>query len=586
VTFARPEYLGLLAAVPVCAVFLFWAGLRRRALAAFFPHAPRHRALRLVKAISFLAGLACVALGAAGPSVGRVASPAPAPAKLRLVVALDCSRSMLARDLPPDRLGAAKGLVREVLAGLPQVAAGLVGFSGRAWLACPVTDDRPALALFLESLSPADAPLGGTSVPAALEAARLALAGAEAGAILLVTDGEDTLPVRDAAMAAPGGVPVFAVAVGGAVPVAVPLPREAGGGVLRDAAGKPVLVGVDAAGLEKLAQGLGGRFFRLAPDAPNPAGGLVAALGALAPKAAQPAALDVPVDRSALCYAAGLALLLLDVLLVPAGRSVLAAVLLLGLCVPVVRAAHAADTAGEHVTRGIEALAAGDAAAALDAFLAARVWRPQSPEILYDIGTAYYRLGRFDDAARLFARAAASAPSALRARALFNQGNALCRQGDAQGAAQLYQAALASDPADADAKANLDGVRGPDHPCAGEKQDDAGAAGKKPGETPDPAGDGEGRADAPGQAPAPADDGAPQDGKARPEGPALDAAAAQDAGQGPADVPVPGAVGQKAGEKQARTAGKLGDPVLDRVPDLTGLPAPPQYGRPSVEKDW
>lgn len=586
-TFARPEFLALLAAVPVCASFLWLAGTRRRALAAFFPGVSRYGRLRGVKAVLFLAGLALLALGAAGPRAGHVAASVAPPAPLRLMVAVDCSRSMLARDVAPDRLSAAKELVRAVLAKLPHVAAGVVGFSGRAWLACPVTADRPALALFLDALSPAEAPLGGTSVAAALEACRLALAGAGSGAILVLSDGEDTVPVRDAAGSRPGDPPVFTVAVGGATPVAVPLPPEAGGGVLRDGEGGPVLVGVDAAGLARLARDAGGRSFRLAPDAPSPAADIVAALTALSAHAARPAAItDAPADRSELCYAAGLALLVLDLLLVPVGKGLSVALLAVAALGATSAPARAGDPAGKDVSRGIAAFAADDAATALQAFLAARVWRPDSPGILYDIGTAYYRLGRFDEAGRMFARAAAAASPALRARALYNQGNAVCREGDAEGAARLYAASLALVPADADARANLDRVRAGNDACRKAGQD-AGDSGSKSGRTPDAAAGGEGRAEAPGKAPAPVGDDDGSGKRDGPDGAAASADAPPSAGkQGPANVPVAGAVGQKAGEKQAPSAGKVGDPILDRVPDLTGLPTPPLYGRPSVAKDW
>ncbi|EFL52446.1 Ssl1 domain protein [Solidesulfovibrio fructosivorans JJ]] len=586
-TFARPEFLALLVAVPVCASFLWLAGARRRGLAAFFPSVSGHGRLRRVKAILFLAGLALLALGAAGPRAGHVAAVVAPPPALRLLVAVDCSRSMLARDMAPDRLSAAKGLVRAVLAGLPHVAAGVVGFSGRAWLACPVTADRPALALFLDALSPAEAPLGGTSVTAALEACRLALTGARSGAILVLSDGEDTVPVRDATGSRPDDPPVFTVAVGGATPVAVPLPPEAGGGVLRDGEGRPVLVGVDAAGLAGLAQDTGGRFFRLAPDAPSPASGIVAALAAqAAAKGHAAATVDAPADRSALCYAAGLALLVLDLLLVPLGKGGGAAVLAVAVLGATALPARAGDPAAKDVSRGIAAFAADDAATALEAFLAARVWRPDSPEILYDIGTAYYRLGRFDEAGRMFARAASAGSPALQARALYNQGNAACRQGDAEGAGRLYAASLAVDPSDAEAKANLEWLRSGADPCRKGGQD-AGEPGSKPGRTQDAAAGGEGKADAPGKAPAPVgqDDGSGK--REGPDGPAASADAPPSAEkEGPANAPVSGASGQKAGEKRARSAGKLGDPVLDRVPDLTGLPTPPLYGRPSVAKDW
>lgn len=594
-SFAHPQFLLLLAAVPVAAVFVWLAGRRRARMAAVFPAGLRP-AGRGLKNACFLAGLTLLALAAAGPRWGLAPQPlSERPARFGLVIALDCSRSMLARDLDPDRLGAAKAVALEVLAGLPDIEAGLVGFAGRAWLACPLTTDRASLAGFLDELSPEQAPLGGTSLAAALEASQLAASGLEAGAVLLFSDGETTLARREAANtrseARPDGPPVLAVSVGGPVPVPVPASVSQagqGGAVLRDAAGQPVLVGVDVPGLAAVSRDSGGRSFRLAPDAPDPAPAIVAAIKALRPSPAARTGGARPGDRSALFGLAGFALLLVDLASRPRRRAAILCLLALGAACPSPAQAWwnaDRDRAGAATDQGLTAYAAGRDQDALDAFARARVFLPDRPELLYDLGVASYRLGRFDRARELFGRAAATATPPLRARALYNQGNAAYRLGDVDGAIALYEATLAVDPADADARANLDWLRRRKRSGQDAPQKEPGRSDQKHGNSPDPTA-GQGTADRPGQAPAPQgrDNGAGDE--PRPGQAAATPRAAGDPGPGQAAVPLAAPRGQKAGEKRAAAAGRADDPVLSRVPDLVGLPQPPEYGRPAVEKDW
>jgi Ca-activated chloride channel family protein len=577
VTFVRPEYLWLLAALPLAGFFFAVGARRRRRLLAACPQGIRPAGRRF-KTACFLSGLALVALAAAGPGFGPEPAAGPPPAPLRLIILLDCSRSMLARDLPPDRLTAAKALLLDVLSRLPEVEAGLVGFAGRAWLACPVTADRAALALYLDAIGPRDAPLGGTNPQTALEAARLALAGYTDGAALLVTDGEATTPATDAVW--PRDIPLFTVAVGGATPAPVP---DGTGGFVRDGSGKPVLAGVDAQGLADLATSHGGAAFRLAPDGQHPAPAIASALAGRVPAGQTASTRPRPKDCTELFLAAGLLLLLTDLLLAPAGRATVLALILVWASGP---SAQAATSAADNVGAGLAAWEAGDFPTALDRFLAARVRDPDAPAILFDIGAAQYRLGRFEAARQAFDRAARAANGRLRARALYNQGNASFRLGDATAAIRLYEAALALDPADDDARANLAWLRSRQQPQppAQEKSDDAGQS-HRPGQS--QTGSEEGSADRPGQAPSPRgeDDGS---GGQRQGDASAEAAPTQtrnnDAAQ--ATTPVAATEGQKAGERQAGMAGRADDPILDRIADLPGLPVPPIYGRPTVEKDW
>lgn len=583
--FARPEYVWLLGAVPLAGLGLFLEGRRRRELAGGLPP---WRSGQGFHAALLLLGSFFLALAAAGPRLGLTKPVGPA-APGRLVVALDCSKSMLARDLAPSRLDAAKALVRDVLARMPDLPAGLVIFAGRARLACPVTPDRDGLLAFLDAAGPTGVPRGGTTLATALEASGLALAGGGPGAVLLLTDGEDTLAAPDAGKIQ--GPPVVTVAVGGALPAALP---EPGGGETKDATGAPVRVGVDAAGLAELAGRHGGKAFRLSPDAPAPGPAIATALAALVPTGPGRPGPPQPADRTVACLVLGLLALIADLLVLPPRLGM--AGLALGLCLCPVRPALAASSAATMVDRGLHFFKDGRFEAARDAFLAARARNPDAAVILYDLGTAYYRLGRFDLAQGAFDRAATMTDQRrLRAAARYNQGNAAFRRGDLETAARCYAAALAEDPTDAAARANLALTRQRRQtppPGQAALPDDRPQAAqtdtKKPSPTEQSTGNGQATRD--GQAPPPVG----QDRGQGPSGPmppperiqAGPAATAPNAPEAPA-VPLAGANGFAAGPRLATPDAATLDTQLRRIPDLPGLPLPATGAtRPAVEKDW
>ncbi len=577
-TFARPDWLWLLVPAALCLGFAWAACRRRRTMAAGWPALAAKPGRRALKSTCFVCAVAALALAGAGPhlGIGKPDASSKTPSRLRLMVVLDCSRSMLARDVPPDRLGAAKRLVLDVLSRLPGLDVGLVGFAGRAWLACPPTPDRAGLALFLDGLTPETAPLGGTDPATGLEAAGLALAGVRPAAVLLVTDGQATVASAGPARTPlPPGVPVIAVAVGSDRAATVPGP---GGEVLRDAAGSPVAAGVDYPALAALAAATGGAAYRLAPDAPWPAAAIAAALaeGAAASDNAPDTATSD--DDGALFLALAVALLLADLALSPGRR--LAGLLLLA-SLALAGPAGAATSADEQNARGLAAAARGDGQSALAAFLAARARDPDDATIIFNIGVAYYRLGRFAEALAAFDRAAAGPDKALAAKARYNQGNAAWRLHDRDRAMAAYEAALILDPADADARANLDWLR--TNPSPAPDQDGA--------PDPDRAGassDGQGQAtdQGNGQAPAPTPGDAGQ-GETKPSGETA-APTPGRAGDNAAEarLPVAGRDGEETRPRRANAPGAADDPVLGRIPDLVGQPVVPVYARPTVEKDW
>lgn len=209
---------------------------------------------------------------AAQPQYGRGTRIIPAT-NLDVIVVLDYSKSMHARDVKPSRIARAKTEVAQLIADLPGARFAAVAFAGEP-MAFPMTSDGSAVAQFFRQLSPNDMPVGGTAIARALESARELfgrdpLSRSHKKVIVLVTDGEDLEgdPVSVAQAAAQDGVTIHVVQIGGRTPEPLPEVNEAGeiSGWRTDSEGKPVTTQLSAAGeaqLGKIAAASGGNVAR------------------------------------------------------------------------------------------------------------------------------------------------------------------------------------------------------------------------------------------------------------------------------------------------------------------------------------
>jgi tetratricopeptide (TPR) repeat protein len=113
---------------------------------------------------------------------------------------------------------------------------------------------------------------------------------------------------------------------------------------------------------------------------------------------------------------------------------------------------------GNHpkVQQGTDAWQAGDFAAALEAYEAAQEELPPSPELLYNLGGTYLKLGRPDDAKRAYEAALRGADDSLKARDYYNLGNALVELEQRDLAIDAYRQALKVDPKFELARRNLE----------------------------------------------------------------------------------------------------------------------------------
>ena len=123
---------------------------------------------RVIQGLLTVVAVACAFVAMARPQYGRGTRLVPAT-NLDVVVALDYSKSMYARDVSPSRTLRAKSEVSRLISELRGARFGAVAFAGEP-MTFPLTSDGAAIAQFFRQLTPNDMPVGGTSLARAIAA--------------------------------------------------------------------------------------------------------------------------------------------------------------------------------------------------------------------------------------------------------------------------------------------------------------------------------------------------------------------------------------------------------------------------------
>jgi len=479
VSFAEPLWFWALALLPVL-IAIFAANERRREKLVLQLVAARLQdrlagtvsvGRRRLRFLLLLLALACLIVALARPQLGFTWEQSKRKGR-DVIIAIDCSRSMLATDLAPSRLGRAKLAAQDFVAQLTGDRIGLIAFAGSAFLQAPLTVDYGAVLTSLNELDTSIIPRGGTNIAAAIKEAEEAFGKGEGESRCLVifTDGEeldaDGITV---AAAQKDKIKIFTVGLGSVDGSLIPIPGQSGGTeFVKDDQGQIVKSRLDEDRLRKIAEATGGFYLHLQSGPAEMQKIVREGLGQMKEQEIDARMSRRPIERYQWPLAAGLAFLFASTLVSERKRparakgsspklAVWAALLLLPF------SAVAKNS-------GVEAYEREDYKGALDEF-GRQLGRQRNSEALhFNLGAAAYKSGDFAKALDSFAKAVTSPDPALRAAAEYNLGNTLFQRGAAaaekdkkvrewKDALQHYEQALKVEPQNPNAEHNRDVVR-------------------------------------------------------------------------------------------------------------------------------
>ena len=438
----------------------------------------------LVKAALVLLAFIVIVLGAA--NLQKPGSMENVQRKgVDVMLVLDVSKSMLARDIKPSRLEKAKQFLLRLTDQLENDRVGLILFAGRAYLQMPLTSDHGAARMYIENASPDAVPTQGTVFGEALSMAKMAFNPKERKykSIVLVSDGEDHDPeaAKVAKELADNGVMINTVGIGS--PDGSPIEDPTTGELKKDAEGHTVISKLNEAELQGLATATNGQYIRL----DNVDDALITMTQQLdnAEKKAMTDAEFIDYKNYFQWFLAAAFVLLLTEFFFSerrrkktAGKTAASAEKI---------AASAAKTAAPVLTAAapavvllLIALTATLSASAqngnnlvrsgnryykkqqvdksLQQYQAAVKKAPDNPAANYNLGNAQFRKNDYDAAAKSYDASVShsSGDKAMQEKGLYNKGVAMAKQKKLQESIDSWKSALKLDASDSDARENLE----------------------------------------------------------------------------------------------------------------------------------
>ncbi|MCC7429901.1 VWA domain-containing protein [bacterium] len=264
--YRNPEALWLFVILPILIVYYFWrlrktTGSIRYSNIALFKiiGIPKRTHLRHILFLIRLVAISFLILALARPRISSQERKVSTEG-VDIMVTLDISESMKIEDFPPNRLVAAKSVVKNFILGRKSDRIGLIVFGSKSFTQCPLTLDYGILLGFLDDVE-IGLIEGGTAIGLAIAngANRLRESEAKSKVIVLVTDGENTAgeiaPITAAEIAQTLGIKIYTIGVGTDNPF---ITQNTIFGKKR----VPVSSKIDEEVLQKIAEMTKGKFFR------------------------------------------------------------------------------------------------------------------------------------------------------------------------------------------------------------------------------------------------------------------------------------------------------------------------------------
>lgn len=271
VTFLHPGFFWLFLLLPLAIGWYIWKRKQQSATLTIstlqgFKAAPS--LLAKLKPVLFalrLLALSAMIVALARPRSVDVSSKTKTTRGIDIVMAMDVSGSMLAKDLKPNRLEALKEVAETFVDNRPNDRIGLVVYAGESYTKTPVTSDKELVKQAIESVEYDDSVLqDGTGIGVGLATAinRLKESKAKSRIIILLTDGVNNSGFIDPRMAADiakeYGIKVYTIGIGTNGNAEFPYAKTADGRFLY----QMMKVEIDEGLMKEIAKKTDGRYFR------------------------------------------------------------------------------------------------------------------------------------------------------------------------------------------------------------------------------------------------------------------------------------------------------------------------------------
>jgi len=225
-TFENPQFFWLLVLLPIAAAWYVWkrdrqqASLKMSSIQGFKKNRSILPYLKHGLFVLRLLALALLIIAMARPRTTDISTKTTSTEGIDIVLAIDVSASMLARDLQPNRLEALKEVASEFIKGRPTDRIGLVQYAGESFTKTPITSDKAVVLSSLKDIDYSPVLVNGTAIGMGLATSvnRIKDSKALSKVIILLTDGVNNAGFIDpkiaSELAVEYGIKVYTIGVG------------------------------------------------------------------------------------------------------------------------------------------------------------------------------------------------------------------------------------------------------------------------------------------------------------------------------------------------------------------------------------
>ena len=270
ITFLNPEFFWLFLLIPLAIVWLVWkrnqqsATLKMSSLQGFKGAESLLAKLKPALDVLRLLALSLLIVAMARPRTVDISNKTKTTKGIDIVMAIDVSGSMLARDLKPDRMQALKKIAAEFVDQRPNDRIGLVVYASEAYTKAPVTSDKAVILDAIGSIKYDNILVDGTGIGMGLATAvnRLKDSKAKSKVVILMTDGVNNAgfiePDTASDIAQQYGIKVYTIGIGTNGMAESPYAIGPNGQLLF----QMMKVEIDEQMMKSIANKTGGKYFR------------------------------------------------------------------------------------------------------------------------------------------------------------------------------------------------------------------------------------------------------------------------------------------------------------------------------------